>query len=280
MFEEDSVTYTGQELDSGELAAWALATKHGLAGHRTKDNTEEFRQPLVVAYWTMDFVRNAKGTSYWRNRVLKVARDFSKYNFAISNKDDFQQELADFGLSSVSGDKPLITAWAGGLKYRMEAEFSVDNLRTFVQQLEAGSLEPHIKSEAVPDNSGNTVKVAVARNFAELVTRSAKDVLVELYAPWCDHCRRLEPVLEELGLLMAGEEVEVVKMDETANDAPPEYEVTEYPSLYWLPRSTKVPELYPGGLQLQDLVRFISEKATTELRGWDRRGRERRKTEL
>ena len=38
--------------------------------------------------------------------------------------------------------------------------------------------------EAVPDNSENDVKVAVAKNFEELVTNSEKDVLVEFYAPW------------------------------------------------------------------------------------------------
>ena len=38
--------------------------------------------------------------------------------------------------------------------------------------------------ESVPDNSANNVKVAVAKNFDELVTKSEKDVLVEFYAPW------------------------------------------------------------------------------------------------
>ena len=38
--------------------------------------------------------------------------------------------------------------------------------------------------EAVPDNSASDVKVAVAKNFEELVTKSEKDVLVEFYAPW------------------------------------------------------------------------------------------------
>ena len=47
------------------------------------------------------------------------------------------------------------------------------------------SLISHLHiSEAVPDNSENDVKVAVAKNFEELVTNSEKDVLVEFYAPW------------------------------------------------------------------------------------------------
>merc|ERR1712079_583238 len=206
------------------------------------DNAKEFKEPLVVAYYDVDYVKNIKGTNYWRNRVLKVAKDHAGYNFAVSNKDDFQHELGEFGLDFVAGDKPAVTARAGGLKYKMEAEFSVDNLKAFVEELKAGNLEAYIKSEAVPDSQGD-VKVAVARNF------------------------------DELGEKMKEEEVEIVKMDATANDVPPAYDVRGFPTLYWLPKDTKKPVAYNGGRELDDFVKYISEKATSELKGWDRKGK-------
>ena len=132
----------------------------------------------------MDYVKNIKGTNYWRNRVLKIAKDFSGYNFAVASKNDFQHELTEFGLDFVTGDKPVITAKEKGLKYKMAAEFDMDNFKEFMEDLKAGNLDAYIKSEAVPDNSANNVKVAVAKNFDELVTKSEKDVLVEFYAPW------------------------------------------------------------------------------------------------
>ena len=46
-------------------------------GHRTFDNTNEFSDPLVIAYYDVDYVKNVKGTNYWRNRIMKVAKDFS-----------------------------------------------------------------------------------------------------------------------------------------------------------------------------------------------------------
>lgn len=49
---------------------------HGLVGHRTQDTAEEFVPPLVVAYFNVDYVKNPKGTNYWRNRVLKVGMIF------------------------------------------------------------------------------------------------------------------------------------------------------------------------------------------------------------
>merc|ERR1711993_152808 len=178
-----------------------------------------------------------------------------------------------------SGDKPVVTARVKGLKYKMTEEFSMETLKDFLTQLEAGNVEPWIKSEAVPDNSANDVKVAVAKNFEELVTKSEKDVLVEFYAPWCGHCKKLTPIYDELGDKMADEDVEIVKMDATANDVPPAFSVSGFPTLFWLPADTKKPESYQGGREVDDFVKFISKKAVNELKGFDRKGKEK-KTEL
>ena len=43
-----------------------------------------------------------KGTNYWRNRILKVAKEHTDLNYAVSNKDDFQHEMSEYGLDYVS----------------------------------------------------------------------------------------------------------------------------------------------------------------------------------
>jgi len=278
-FEDGSVTYDGAADDKSAMASFIADNRHGIAGHRTADNAKDFKEPLVVAYYDVDYVKNIKGTNYWRNRVLKIAKDFSGYNFAVASKNDFQHELTEFGLDFVAGDKPVITAREKGLKYKMAAEFDMENFKEFMEDLKAGNLDAYIKSEAVPDNSANNVKVAVAKNFEELVTNSEKDVLVEFYAPWCGHCKKLTPIYDELGEKMINEAVEIVKMDATANDVPPAFDVRGFPTLYWLPKNTKTPVSYNGGRELDDFVKYISEKATDELKGWDRKGKEK-KTEL
>merc|ERR1712223_39910 len=161
----------------------------------------------------------------------------------------------------------------------MTAEFDMVTLKDFLTQLEAGNVEPWIKSEAVPDNSANDVKVAVAKNFDELVTKSEKDVLVEFYAPWCGYCKKLTPIYDELGEKMADEEVEIVKMDATANDVPAGFNVRGFPTLFWYPKDTKKAVSYDGGRELDDFVKYIAEKATDELKGFDRKGKAK-KSEL
>ena len=43
------------------------------------------------------------------------------------------------------------------------------------------------------------LQVVVGKTFNEIVNDETKDVLIEFYAPWCGHCKSLEPVYKELG---------------------------------------------------------------------------------
>ncbi|KAK6624935.1 hypothetical protein RUM44_011799 [Polyplax serrata] len=249
---------------------------HGLVGHRHRENINDFQNPLVVAYYAVDYVKNVKGTNYWRNRILKVAKDFVEdFKFAISAKDDFQHELNEFGIDYVSGDKPLIFARNKiNQKFKMKDDFSSENLEKFLKDLKGNRLEPFLKSEPIPDDNSGPVKVAVAKNFDELVTNSGRDTLIEFYAPWCGHCKKLAPVYDELGEALKNENVDIVKMDATSNDVPSPYDVRGFPTLYWSPRNKKSsPVRYEGGRELQDFIKYIAKHSTETLKGYDRNGK-------
>jgi len=272
-FEDSSLVYDGGATDKTGLEGWIKKNYHGLCGHRTTDNAKDFGNPLAVAYFTVDYAKNPKGTNYWRNRVMKVAKAHPDLTYAISNKDDFQHELSEYGFDYVKGDTPVVAAKdSKGQKFKMEAAFTMDSFGEFLTALKAGELEPYMKSEAIPESQGD-VKVAVAKNFDELVTNNKKDVLVEFYAPWCGHCKKLTPIFDELGEKMREEEVEIVKMDATANDVPPSFSVSGFPTLFWIPSTTKKAESYNGGRELNDFIKFIAEKATNELQGYTRKGK-------
>lgn len=149
-----------------------------------------------------------------------------------------------------------------------------------MNDLDAGSLEPYQKSEAVPTENSGPVTVAVAKNFDDVVTNNGKDTLIEFYAPWCGHCKKLGPIFDELGEKLADEDVAIVKFDATANDVPPQYEVRGFPTLFWLPKDSKSsPQKYEGGREVDDFIKYIAKHATSELKSLDRSGNEK-KTEL
>jgi len=269
-FEPATVVFEGAE-DKSAIESFVKKNFHGLVGHRTSDTAQDFTPPLVVGYYSVDYVKNPKGTNYWRNRILKVAKNFGEFNFAVSNKDDFQHELNEYGVDFVSGDKPVICARdAKSQKFVMKEEFSMDTLESFLNQLRAGELEPYLKSEAVPVQDG-PVTVAVGKNFDDVVTNSEKDVLVEFYAPWCGHCKKLAPTFDELGEALKDENVDIVKMDATANDVPSDFNVRGFPTLFWKPKGG-VPVPYNGGRELEDFIKFIAKEASSELQGFDRKG--------
>lgn len=119
------------------------------------------------------------------------------------------------------------------LFYRVEA------LDQFVQDVLDKNLEPYLKSESIPESNDEPVIVAVGKNFDDVVINNGKDTLIEFYAPWCGHCKKLQPVYDELGQKLADEDVAIVKMDATANDVPPTFEVRGFPTLYWAPKDSK-----------------------------------------
>ena len=88
------------------------------------------------------------------------------------------QEVNEFGIGMITGDKPKVGVFEGkSKKFVMEDEFSVDAFEKFVKDYTDGKLQPYLKSEDVPESQGN-VKVAVAKNFDDLIFNSGKDALI------------------------------------------------------------------------------------------------------
>jgi len=278
-FEETEVVFKGK-IDSSSLKQFVTDNFHGVVGYKTRDNAQDFPEDLVTAYYKVDYIKNVKGTNYWRNRILKVAMDFKDdLKFAIANKDEFTHELNEYGFEYVTGDKPVVTAKKGGVKYVLKDEFSIDNFKTYLDDLVAGKLEAYLKSEAIPEDNDTPVKVAVAKNFNDLVTDSGKDALVEFYAPWCGHCKKLTPIYDELGKELENEPgINIVKMDATANDVPSGFEVHGFPTIYFVPRDG-TPVKYQGEREVKGFIKYLAKEATDELVSYDRSGN-KKKTEL
>ncbi|XP_054991300.1 protein disulfide-isomerase A4 [Sorex araneus] len=239
-----------------------------LVGHRKPSNEAKryARRPLVVVYYSVDFSFDYRAaTQFWRSKVLAVAKDFPEYAFAVADEEDFASEVKDLGLSESGEDVNAAILVEGGRRFAMEpTDFDEDALREFVTAFQKGKLKPVIKSQPVPKANKGPVKVVVGKTFDAIVLDPRKDVLIEFYAPWCGHCKQLEPVYAALGKKYKGHKSLVIaKMDATANDVPSDrYKVDGFPTIYFAPRGDKrnPVKFEEGERELEQLSRFVEEQ--------------------
>ncbi|KAM4606367.1 protein disulfide-isomerase A4 [Polymixia lowei] len=241
-----------------------------LVGHRKQSNDAKryTKRPLVVVYYGVDFSFDyKKATQFWRSKVLEVAKDFPEYTFAIADEEDYSDEMKSLGLSESGEEINVGILGDGGRKYAMEPEeFDSEVLRDFVMAFKKGKVRPIVKSQPVPKNNKGPVKVVVGKTFDDIVMDTKKDVLIEFYAPWCGHCKKLEPDYQALGKKYKGEKnLVIAKMDATANDVPHEsYKAEGFPTIYFAPSNNKQnPIKFEGGDRtIEGFSKFLEEHAT------------------
>jgi protein disulfide-isomerase A1 len=123
----------------------------------------------------------------------------------------------------------------------------------------SGKLTAHYKSAPVPETNDQPVKVVVGDSFESLVTTDDKYVLLEAYAPWCGHCKKLEPIYNELAEKLAAEaDVVIAKMDATENEHPL-MPVQGFPTLRLFKPGSTTPVDYNGDRSLKDIVKFLED---------------------
>lgn len=130
-----------------------------------------------------------------------------------------------------------------------------------------GRLRPILRSQRKTQEKG-PVKVVVGSNFEEVVYDSTKDVLIEFYAPWCGHCKNLEPKYKQLAKKFKRyKDLVIAKFDATANDAPPEFEFKGFPTIFFVAAGELNHVIkYEGGREIEDFSAFLEENAVHSLR--------------
>ena len=135
-----------------------------------------------------------------------------------------------------------------------------------LDDFEAGRLGAYYKSQPTPETNDEPVKVIVGENFDSIVINNDKFVLLEAYAPWCGHCKQLEPVYNKLGeLLKDANDVVIAKIDATANEHKA-VNIEGFPTIFlFKPGQKDAPLTYEGDRSLSGLVKYIEEQVGRKL---------------
>lgn len=224
-------------------AAWERYSKKGL--------------PLAIL-----FVDPSGDNKALLAKATKAAEQVSdKVSISWADGVRFKQQIDRMG-----GDQEKLPNLAamklnGKANYPYTGALEVDAIVAWAKGIADGSVKPHLKSEEIPADNSGPVTTVVGKEFKKLVLdRGEKDVLLEIYAPWCGHCKSLAPVYEELGQHYAdNENIVIAKIDGTANDFDIEYR--GFPTLKFFPGNGGEMQDYEGGRTLDDLKAFIDKNA-------------------
>ncbi|KAK3739455.1 hypothetical protein QZH41_017293 [Actinostola sp. cb2023] len=268
-YEPKYFVFEGKDATPDNLQAFYKEKMVPLVGQiNAHDQDKKYSaRPLCVVYYDVNFgFENRVVTQLWRSKVLEVAKDHRYMTFAIASEEDFADKLKDLGLDETGEEISVGCFDVEGRRYRMdpEEEFSEESFREFVEEFKAGNLKPIIKSQPAPKKNDGPVKIVVGKTFDEIVRDSSKDVLIELYAPWCGHCKSLEPIYKKLGKhFKDNKNIVIAKMDATANDVPKDFLAEGFPTIYFSASKDKeTPVKYQGERQLDDFIKFLNDKGT------------------
>jgi len=121
------------------------------------------------------------------------------------------------------------------------------------------------------------VSLAVASNVVVLtpdnfdsVIDGSKHAFVEFYAPWCGHCKNLEPEYEIIADAFAGVgNVVIAKVDADAHrELGTRFGVSGFPTLKFFEKggSLSSPLAYEGGRSADDIISYVNGKAGSRAR--------------
>ncbi|KAL5559636.1 hypothetical protein UlMin_035847 [Ulmus minor] len=231
----------------------------------TEFNKDPSNHPFVVKFFNspnakaMLFLNFASDSAEaFRSKYREVAEKYRAegISFLVGDIEASQGAFQYFGLKE--DQVPLIVVQTNdGQKY-LKPNLEPDHIAPWVKEYKDGNVKPYKKSEPIPEKNDEPVKVVVADTLQDIVFNSGKNVLLEFYAPWCGHCKKLAPILDEVSVSYESDpDVVIAKLDATANDIPTDtFDVQGYPTLYFRSASGNLSQ-YDGDRTKEEIIAFI-----------------------
>ncbi|BGP35089.1 protein disulfide-isomerase precursor [Rhodotorula toruloides] len=214
-----------------------------------------------------------------REEIVKaiepVAREHKgKINFVWIDSNKFADHAKSLNLQEPTWPAFAIQNIQAMTKFPLDQSKTVDfaTVSSFVKDFANGKIQPSIKSQKAPAVQDEPVYVLVADEFDKVVAED-KDLLVEFYAPWCGHCKKLKPTWDTLGerYSNAKSKITVAKFDATENDIPSSagFRVAGFPTIKFKAAGSSEWISYEGDRSLESFVEFLEANATNDINSPD-----------
>jgi len=198
-----------------------------------------------------------------KDTLTKLAKAYKgKLMFIVvdSDKNELKTISSFFGVPESESPALRIVSLGDEMQKFKPSEMKLDeeSIKKFIEQFLADELKPDLLSEEVPEDwDKKSVKTLVGKNFNEVVNNPEKTTLVMFYAPWCGHCKKLEPMWDELGEKYKDlKNVTIAKMDSTKNEIE-HFKIRAFPTVKIFLKDVTKSKDYNGERTVDGIIKFI-----------------------
>ena len=170
------------------------------------------------------------------------------------------------------GQFPSLAVDDKGKHFTFTGAIETDAVAQFVTKVLAGEVEKTIRSEPAPaEPLVDGLLTVVGSTFEQYIAKSENDVFVEFYAPWCGHCKKLDPEMKKLAKSLAAVKgLSIVQFDASSNDHDDTlFPVKGFPTLYFYPKSKGAAQAFEGARTAEGMLEFIKKTSTADFSGLD-----------
>ncbi|XP_051205192.1 protein disulfide isomerase-like 1-4 [Lolium perenne] len=264
--EEEKLTVYDGEFRASAIAEFVSANKLPLITTLTQENAAAvFDSPIKKQILLFSVANEA-------SKFLPIFKEAAKpftgkllFVFVERDNEEVGEPVANY--FGITGQETTILAYTGNedaKKFFLSGEMLLDNIKEFAQDFLEDKLTPFYKSDPVPESNDEDVKIVVGKNLDQVVLDESKDVLLEIYAPWCGHCQTLEPTYNKLAKHLHGiDSLVIAKMDGTNNEHP-RAKPDGFPTILFYPAGRKgfEPITFEGDRTVVEMYKFIKKHAS------------------
>ncbi|KAL6629357.1 hypothetical protein ACP70R_029122 [Stipagrostis hirtigluma subsp. patula] len=263
--EEEKLTFYDGEFKASAVADFVSANKLPLVTILTQETAPSIFDNPIKKQILLFAVANES------SKFLPIFKEAAKsfkgkllFVFVERDMEEVGEPVANY--FGITGQETTVLAYTGNedaRKFFLEGEVSLDAIKKFAEGFLEDRLTPFYKSEPVPESNDGDVKIVVGKNLDQIVLDESKDVLLEIYAPWCGHCQALEPTYNKLAKHLRGiDSLVIAKMDGTTNEHP-RAKPDGYPTILFYPAGKKSfePITFEGDRTVVEMYKFIKKHA-------------------
>ncbi|THU54848.1 hypothetical protein C4D60_Mb11t00380 [Musa balbisiana] len=239
--EAEKISYFDGQFSKSAIVDFVFANKLPLVTTFTRESAPEiFENPIKKQLLLFAVSNDTTKVMPAFQEAAKFFKGKLIFVYVEMDNEDVGKPVSDY--FGVTGDDPQVLAYTGNedaKKFILEGEVTLDAVKKFAEGFLEDTLKPFYKSDPLPETNDGDVKIIVGNNFDEIVLDESKDVLLEIYAPWCGHCQALEPTYNKLAKHLRGiESLVIAKMDGTTNEHP-RAKADGFPTLLFFPAGNK-----------------------------------------